>query len=461
MLTRRNLLGGAALVGSMLLRRAALGAETPPNIVLFLADDLGYGDLSSYGAPDIQTPNIDGIAQRGIRFTQFYANAPECTPTRAALLTGRYQQRVGGLECAIGVGDQGRYDEAIWLQKKGELGLPTSEVTLPRILSELGYECGCFGKWHLGYPKKFWPNRHGFDESFGVIGGNADYFLHTEAEGRPALYRNEDEVKQSGYMTDLIAAEAVKWLRRPGLKRGSVKPFFLYVPFTAPHQPIQDPDGLDEKTGTAPAQPGNRKIYAKMVEVLDKRVGAVLGEIESMGAIDNTIVIFASDNGGDANGRNLPYRGRKSQLFEGGIRVPCMIQWTGKLPAGVTSDQVTMTMDLAPTLLSATGKKPKKKVSFDGEDLLAIWKGEQPVRPRTIYWRYKRAENRRKAVRDGDWKFIEDNQDEYLFDLAKDPSEKTNLLDQASAKAQQYRDMIAKWEQSVAAPRLKNYKPTA
>ena len=190
----------------------SLGAALPaaarkPNIVLLVADDLGWGDLGSYGCPDIRTPRIDALGRSGVRFTRFYANAPECSPTRSALMTGRYQQRIGGMECAIGLGDVGRYDDAIWLQKRGELGLPVSETSMPRILKAEGYDTACFGKWHLGYPEKFWPNRHGFDEFVGFLGGGVDYFTHREPEANGGLYFYHNATKAN----------------RPGLHHGHIR----------------------------------------------------------------------------------------------------------------------------------------------------------------------------------------------------------------------------------------------
>lgn len=431
----------------------ARAAPRPPNIVLILADDLGSGDLSSYGCPDIHTPNIDSIGRAGVCFTRFYANGPECSPTRSALLTGRYQQRVGGLECAIGVGDVGRYDDAIWLQKRGQLGLPVSEITLPQMLKRHGYHTGCFGKWHLGYPEKFWPIRHGFDESFGILGGNADYFTHTEEDGRPVLYHNTSLVERKGYITDLIAEAAVEWL-----KRRSGRPFFLYVPFTAPHTPIQDPDGLDPQTGTAPRRQGDRSVYAKMVERMDARVGAVLAQLHSMGAAENTIVIFLSDNGGDPNGRNAPLRGRKSSLWEGGIRVPCLMRWPGMLPQGPTIAQVSLTMDLAPTLLAAAGASPPRGRKLDGLDLLPVWTGQREPFPRTLFWRFKRGDRARKAVRHGDMKLVIDDGTEELHDLAADELEQNNLLPNAARTAAELKARLAAWEKDVMAPRLRPFR---
>jgi N-acetylgalactosamine-6-sulfatase len=420
---------------------------------LIVADDLGYGDISSYGCPDIKTPNIDSIGRAGVRFTQFYANAPECSPTRTALLTGRYQHRVGGLECAIGVGDQGRYDEAIWLQKRGDLGLPAYETTLGQVLRSAGYATACFGKWHLGYPAKFWPEMHGFDESFGVIGGNADYFSHIEAEGKPALYRNGKYVKEEGYITDLIADEAIAWLKKP-----KDKPFFLYLPFTSPHTPIQDPDGFDPKAGTAPERQGHRPTFSKMVERMDTRIGDVLRTLDEIKATNNTLVIFMSDNGGDPNGRNLPLRGRKSSLFEGGIRVPCMARMSSLLPAGKMSGQVAASMDLFPTILAAVGVAPPRGRKLDGINLLPMMTGKSPESERTLCWRYRRGDRTLKAIRSGTAKLVVGTEGEYLFDVGRDPGEAENVISVATPHADRLRKLLAEWEQEVTAPRLKAFR---
>jgi N-acetylgalactosamine-6-sulfatase len=427
-----------------LLASGAFAARERPNVVVILADDLGSGDLSSYGAPDIRTPHIDSIGQRGVRFTNFYANAPECTPTRTALLTGRYQQRVGGLECAIGVGDVGRYDEAVWLAKKGELGLPPTERSMGQIFRSAGYDTACIGKWHLGYRDQFSANRHGFDEYFGILGGNADYFKYTEEGGAYVLHHNGKRAEASGYLTDVFGEKAVAWLRAR-----QQRPFLLYLPFNAPHAPIQAPDDPTVRQG-------HRPTYAKMVERMDQQVGAVLAQLKSMGAERDTIVIFSSDNGGDANGRNEPYRGRKSSVWEGGIRAPLLACWPAGLPAGREVEQLGMTMDILPTLLAATGvKAPERK--FDGVDLLPSMQGKKRPFERTVFWRYKRLENRRKAARQGNWKLVIENGEESLHDLSRDPLEKNNLLPQEAARAGALREALAAWERDVAAPRLKGF----
>jgi N-acetylgalactosamine-6-sulfatase len=376
-----------------------------------------------------------------VRFTQFYANAPECTPTRTALLTGRYQQRVGGLECAIGVGEVGRYDEAEWLDSRNELGLPASEATMGQMFKAADYDTGCFGKWHLGYREEFSANRHGFDEFFGILGGNADYFTHHEQDGGPVLAHNGKIVNRKGYLTDLFADAAIEWLKRP-----RTRPFFLYLPFTAPHTPIQAPDDPTVRNG-------HRPTYARMVEHMDKRIGDVLKHVPAA----NTIVVFLSDNGGDANGRNAPFKGRKSSVWEGGIRAPLLVRWPGVVPEGKTIDQVGITMDLLPTFLTASGIRAPERRSFDGLDLMPTLRGTRQPFSRTLFWRYKRAEARRKAVREGDWKFVVQDGERGLYNLASDPGEDRNLIAGEADRRKALETKLEAWEREVQAPRLREF----
>jgi N-acetylgalactosamine-6-sulfatase len=419
-----------------------------PNIVIILADDLGWGDIGANGCPDIRTPHIDSIAKSGVRFTQSYANAPECTPTRTALLTGRYQHRTGGLECAIGVNNIGRYDEAAWLQQRGELGLPPSESSLPARLKKLGYDTAITGKWHLGYLEKFWPDKHGFDHSFAILGGNADYFTHeeqNEGAGRTQIIENGRRVKREGYMTDLLGEEAVKWIKS---RKG--QPYFLYLPFNAPHTPIQAAEDYDPATGTAPHRQKHRPTFTRMVERMDARIGDVLKAVD-----ENTIVVFHSDNGADLNGRNEPFRGRKSSVWEGGIRSPLHMRW----PAGITPAsecrQVTMTMDVAPTLLAAAGAPAG---TYDGIDLMPFATGRRNPVPRTVCWRYKRAENVRKAIRHGDWKYSDDSGSRALHDIAADPGEQRDLTQERPDVVRDLQARLSAWEKEVKAPRLKGFR---
>lgn len=447
-ISRRSLFAAPAL---------ALSAPKQPNLVIILADDLGWGDLSLNGAPDISTPHIDSLARDGVRFTQSYSNAPECSPTRCALLTGRYQQRVGGLECAIGVGDTGRYDEAAWLQSRGELGLPPADATLAPSLAKAGYDTALFGKWHLGYREKFLPVRQGFHEFFGILGGAADYYTHeepNEGRGQKPLYLNETRVDRAGNLTDLFAEAALEWL---GRRRS--RPFFLYLPFTAPHEPLQNPAEFEPATGAAPQRPKDRKTYAAMVQHLDRRVGDILARLDRMGAAENTLVVFHSDNGGTATGRNSPWRGGKSSVFEGGIRSPLLLRWPGRLKARATCSQPALTMDITATLLAAAGV-PRQGLRLDGKDLLPYAAGSMPAGERTLFWRYKRAANRRKAVRDGRWKYVFDSGAEYLFDLESDPGESKSLLAAQPAKVAELKSKLTSWETEMTAPRLREFSAT-
>jgi N-acetylgalactosamine-6-sulfatase len=417
MLRRREFLGSLAAAPRPLSR---------PNIVLILADDLGSNDLGCYGAPSIRTPRIDALAREGVRFTQAYAT-PECTPTRTSILTGRYQQRVGGLECAIGVGNVGRYDEAEWLQKRGELGLPGELSALPRSLKKMGYRTALTGKWHLGYERKFWPMHHGFDVSEGILGGNADYHTHKEENGQLVYFRGDRIEDRPGHTTDVITNAALDFLKQ----QRAGEPFFLYLPYTAPH---------------APMQPG----YRELVEQMDTRVGDVLDQLRRSGLEQNTLVLFLSDNGADANGSNAPLRGKKSSVFEGGIRVAWMMKWPGVLKAGTTFTQPAMTIDLLPTLVPGAGPT-------DGVDLMPALTARQPLAERTLLWRYRRMKNTRKAARLGDWKLIHDNEQRYLFHLAEDPLEKTNLYAERPAVVKDLEERLKRWEADVRAPRLKDY----
>src|SRR6476620_44819 len=326
---------------------------------------MGYGHLGCYGCVDIRTPHIDSLAKQGVRLTSFYSNGPECSPTRTALMTGRYQHRVGGLECAIGLGNVGRYDDAIRLANQHQLGLPVERSVLARALKDAGYATAICGKWHLGYEPQFLPLKHGFDFAFGPLGGNIDYFHHHEPGGKPMLYQNDQPVERKGYMTDLIAEEACSFLRR------TKQPFFLYVPFNAPHSPFQGPnDGGQPPLTSENMIRGSREKYVEMVERLDDRVGTILKTVDEIGAADNTLVIFASDNGGPNFSRNDPLSGRKGTTYEGGIRVPCILRWPDTLPAGKESSQVGITMDLTASILNLAGAKPLPYQPLDGIDLV-------------------------------------------------------------------------------------------
>jgi arylsulfatase A len=437
------------LCASVSLWEICLAADRP-NVVLMLADDLGYGDLGCYGCADVRTPNIDALARQGVRLTSFYANGPECTPTRTGLMTGRYQQRVGGLECALGIGNVGRYDDAIRLANQHDLGLPVERSVLARSLKEAGYATAICGKWHLGYEQKFLPLKHGFDYAFGPLGGAVDYFRHHEPGGgeETMLYLNDRPLKRAGYMTDLIAEEACAFLKRVQ------QPFLLYVPFTAPHSPFQGPKDVGQAAITGEnMNRGSRGKYVEMVEHLDLCVGRILKQLEEAGAAENTLVIFMSDNGGPQHARNEPFSGRKGSTYEGGIRVPCVLRWPGKIAAGSESRQVGITMDLTASILNMAGAQPLADQPLDGIDLVEhVRLGKADAR-RTLFWRQRRGENTWRGVRDGSLKLVSrqqgnDRQD-WMFDLAEDLAEQTDLAKSRTADFQRLQSLLVRWEEDV------------
>jgi len=426
-MTRRKFLirsAGLAALSVVCPRNHSSGSQKKPrpNIVLIMADDLGYGDVGCYGCRDIRTPAIDSLAAEGVRFTTFYSNAPECTPTRTALLTGRYQHRVGGLECALGIGNVGRYDDAIRLRRTNDMGLPVEETSIARMLKDAGYSTAISGKWHLGYEPKFFPLKHGFDSWFGPVGGSADYFHHIEYTGESILYQNDKLVKREGYLTDLLTDEAVGFIQQR-----QKKPFFLYVAYTAPHTPYQGPN--------------------------DEKPGRILKGLDDAGLADNTLVIFMSDNGANKTGDNSPFSGYKGNLFEGGIRVPCIVKWPGVLAEGAVSDQPCMTMDFSRSIVRAAGAKPPAGRAFDGMDILQAAATNRPVQKRTLFWRARRGERTRKAARDGSLKYIRlqdgDDVKEYLFDLERDPAEKNNLSNNQPEDVRKLKTLLQNWEQEV------------
>jgi arylsulfatase A-like enzyme len=434
--------GTLCVMTSFLLLFMALpifGAVQPsrPNVVFILADDLGYGDIGCYGATDIQTPNIDGLARQGVRLTDFYANGPVCTPTRCALMTGRYQQRIGGLEWAIPPG-------------KKHLGLPAQERTIASRLREVGYATAMSGKWHLGYTEDRAPNAHGFDRFFGLLSGNHDYFTHRENNGEADLYLDTKPVVMQGYSTHLIKQHALEFL--DAMKD---KPFFLYVPFNAPHWPNQGPDDADRQVTLKEWSQGTRETYVKMVEAMDASIGEILAELDKNGLAKNTLVVFASDNGGDKFSRNGPLAKGKGTLWEGGIRVPCIARWPGKLPRGKLSHQPGIMMDWSATILKLAGAKPSQDRPLDGMDLLPTLAGDQRAKKRTLFWRRVGANfvETHRAVRDGNWKFIDEpNGRQYLYNLANDIGEKNNLSTNQPARVARMKSLLDKWESKVDPP---------
>lgn len=441
---RRAFLGTmAAAAGALAAAPAALPAAAPaglrrtrrPNIVLITADDLGYGDLSGYGRADYQTPVLDRLAAEGTRFTQAYSIAPVCTPTRVGFMTGRYPARhpVGLLEPLTP------------LPAHRELGLDAAHPTVPSLLKSAGYTNALFGKWHLGVKAEFGPNRHGFDEFFGPLGGAVDYVAHTSPAGEPDLYRNGFPVRANGYLTDLIADEAVRFIRQ---RR---EPFFLSHQGTAPHSPWQRRGDapLGPATGPFDSGPGDR--FPDMVRALDEAAGRILAALAEEGLAEHTLVIFASDNGGVRYSSMGGLAGGKQQLWEGGIRVPMFLRWPGTIPAAVTTTQVATTLDLSATIIAAAGAEPSAAYPLDGIDLLPILTGREPNRERTVCWRTSRA-TRHAAVRRGGWKYLRDEQGEYLFDLVLDPGERRDRRGEEPERFETLKRAHAAWEREMLPP---------
>lgn len=422
-----------------------------PNIVLILADDLGYGDLSCYGHPRAKTPNIDRLAVDGMRFTQHYANGPECSPTRTALLTGRYQQRVRGLECAIGTGNVGRYDEAIQLADARSLGLPAEAVVLPTALRERGYRCGVFGKWHLGYEPQFNPIVHGWDQFVGYLGGNVHYFNHRETSDLHVFFRGKLPVYREGYITHLITEDAVQFI-----EANRRNPFLLYVSHECPHFPFQGPDDHDKVVTAENWMDVDSDTYVAMLEDLDAQVGRLLTALERAQLTSRTLVIFVSDNGGYGPAAHMgPLRGAKSTTLEGGIRVPLIMKWPGQIPAGTTSHQVSATFDLTRSIVQLTGADSRiaADTPLDGYDIVQHAREGRADIPRTIFWRGRRGERTWRAVREGTWKYVQkdegDDSEAWLYDLKDDLGEENDLAKKHPAQFAHLRKLLAAWEADV------------
>lgn len=412
-----------------------------PDIVLILMDDLGYGDVGSYGGSDARTPNIDRLAREGVRLTDAYANGAVCTPTRAAFISGRYQQRVG-LEWVLTGAPADR-----------DLGLPATGTSLPALLKTNGYATGLMGKWHLGFKREFGPNAHGFDEFYGFLGGAHDYYTGA-GDGESGLYEDTTLVEPHAYLTDEITRRAVDFVTRH-----AAAPFFLEVAYNAVHWPFEPPDRppTDVERGTRrqlrqmpdDSMPATRQDYVRMLERADRGVGEILAALDRLGLARNTLVIFTNDNGGEWISRNAPLFHRKGSLWEGGIRVPLIFRWPGELPAGKTSAQVAITMDLSASILAATGTTLPDGYRPDGIDLLPILRGDTPRRDRNLFWRVNRPLRHMRAVRSGRWKLLVDGEQYLLFDLTSDVGERNDLAVRHPDLVLRLKDLLTGWERDV------------
>lgn len=432
----------ASAVGPVVSPR--LTQPSRPNILFILADDLGYGDLSSYGRPDYQTPTLDRLAQQGIKFTSAYSAAAVCTPTRCALLTGRYPQR-------LDVGLQ----EPLTRRSPSNVGLPPGHPTIASLVRQQGYDTALIGKWHLGWRPEFGPNQHGYDEFFGILSGAADYFTHQSADGAAVgtrggedLWENLTPIQRTGYLTDLLTDRAVEYIGRK-----HARPFYLSLHYTAPHAPWEGPaDAAIDHAGHGDGpmtDGGSLGIFASMMTSLDAGIGRVLAALGRAGLEENTIVIFTSDNGGERYSFHWPFSSGKGSLWEGGIRVPAIVRWPGVIPAGRTTDQTAITMDWTATLLDVAGTNADAAYRLDGESLLTVCTGAREPFDRTLFWRTARDE----AARQGRWKYLKDSGTERLFDLSVDPGEKTDLKKKHPAVFDAIRKQYAAWNGTML-PRL-------
>jgi len=412
-------------------------ATTRPSIIFIVADDLGFADLGCYGGRDAEfgavSPVLDGLAARGMRFTEGYSNSPVCSPTRFALMTARYQYRL-----------RGAAEEPINSKSRGSatLGLPPGHPTLPSLLRAAGYRTALVGKWHLGYPPTFGPLRSGYEEFFGPLSGGVDYFTHCDSRGTHDLYSGEEERVEHGYLTDLFSQRAVDYIERMS---GQEDPFFLSLHYTAPHWPWETRDDA----GLAPQvadnlfhlDGGNIETYRRMVHHMDEGIGWIMAALEKQGIADDTLVVFTSDNGGERFSDNWPLVGGKMDLTEGGIRVPWIAHWPAAISPGGESAQHCMTMDWSATLLDVAGAPADLAFPLDGVSLLPVLRDPAVQFARPLHWRMNHRGQR--ALRDGDWKYLRVDGNDYLFNIPADARERAN---RAKREPERLATLRAAWE---------------
>ena len=423
-------------------------SAAPPNIVLILADDLGYGDLGCYGSKQNATPHIDALAAAGIRFTDFHSNGPMCSATRAALLSGCYQQRFGP-----------RFDGALGPSPRPNNGLPLEVVTIAEVLQQAGYATGMFGKWHLGYHPPYWPTRQGFDTFVGLASGDGDHLTRIDRRGNEDWWHNEKAVKESGYTADLLTRHSIDFIRRH-----RDQPFFVYVPHLSIHFPWQGPndpphrvagtDYTDDKWGIVRDVNNVAPHVKAMIEALDKTVGQILDAIDELGLTDNTLIVFASDNGGyryykqshfniSSNG---PLKGQKGGVDEGGHRVACIARWPGRIEPGRVSADTVMSMDLFPTFAQLARAELPSGQQLDGVDITGLLLRGERLPERMTFWRKASA----RAARRGAWKLnLTEADAPRLYNLDADIGESKDLSGEHPQRVQELRDAWHAWERDV------------
>ncbi|MEB0060226.1 sulfatase [Variovorax sp. LG9.2] len=424
---------------------------TKPNLIFILADDLGYADLGCTGArnaasqPVDVSPNLDRLACEGMRFTRGYSNSAVCSPTRFALITGRWQYRL-----------RGAAEEPLAGNARGDkvLGVSPSHPTLPSLLRDAGYATALVGKWHLGYPPHFGPRMSGYQHYYGFHSGGADYFAHCDPRGVPDLWENETPIEEDGYLTDLLSRRAVQFIAQ----QPSDQPFLLSLHYSAPHWPwlTRDDRAESERIGGfgKHTDGGSLATYQRMIHHMDEGIGWVLEALEARGMTDNTLIVFTSDNGGERFSNNWPFVGQKMDLLEGGIRVPLVARWPARIAAGTVSHTPNLTMDWTATMLDAAGVAPHADYPLDGHSLLPVFDGvaeqtnraEGPV-DRDLCWRMTHRGQR--ALIRGDWKYLQMDGIEYLFNLADDARERANLRDREPARLAELRAAWTAWDATL------------
>jgi arylsulfatase A-like enzyme len=426
------------VAGAGLLRNA-FAAQRRPNILIILADDMGYHDTGFNGCTDFATPNIDSIAKAGIRFTDGYVSHPFCSPTRSGLMTGRYQQRYGHE-------NNPKYDPHDEIS-----GLPTTEIALPQVIADAGYVTGQIGKWHLGAAPKFHPLKRGYQEQFGFIGGGHDYFK-AEMTGDPKEYfipiqRNGKPVEEQEYLTDAFSREAVSFI-----KRHAKDPFFLYLAYNCPHTPQQVSQKYLDLFANVPDR--QRRLYAAMNTAMDDGVGRVLATLREEKLDSDTLVFFLSDNGGPigVNGSsNAPLRGGKGQVYDGGIRIPFAARWTGHLPAGKVLHDPVISLDLLPTAVKLAGGQLPRDRKIDGVDLMPYLSGKSAKLPHEkLFWRTGGGASY--AVREGRYKLVKIGNRTELFDLESDIGETHDLSAEKPDVLKRLDDARVEWNKELIPP---------
>ena len=416
-----------------------------PNLIFIVADDLGFADLGCYGGRDAAfgpvSPVLDRLAAHGLKLTQGYANSPPCSPTRFAMMTGRYQYRL-----------RGAAEEPINSRSKGSttLGLPPEHPTLPSLLQGAGYRTALIGKWHLGYPPAFGPLQSGYEEFFGPMSGGVDYFSHHSSAGHHDLYLGEQSHTEEGYLTDLLSQRAVDYVNRMATQDA---PFLLSLHYTAPHWPweTRDDQALSEevKSNLFHLHGGNIHQYRRMIHHMDEGIGWLVEALRANGQLDNTLIVFTSDNGGERFSDNWPLVGGKMDLTEGGIRVPWIAHWPAVIAPGRESTQQCLTMDWTATLLDAAGVAAHPDYPLDGVSLLPVLRAPGQEFARPVHFRMNHRGQR--ALRDGDWKYLRVDGHDYLFNIPADERERANVGGRQPARLAELRAAWEAWNATMPA----------